>query len=576
MGQLCAKCVQLLCDLALSVKTLSSGLVQGLKECLAQIHDCPCLKRKNFETRQLYKPALQPCEEEIAQEFLQHIERGFEMSPLGNVSLEALRALAFSENPVFQKSAALYYLKISHQNLNIQLPLEHLEIYYALLKSNELEVQQISSLSLVNFLLEGNVTKEHVVQMDLIEPILELLESDDATLQCNSCACIMSLAVTDVSREAIAAAGGVVPLLALSKSYNSRVQQNAIWAIFNLTQSEWIQHILFRQGALPLLTLLLQTPDTEVQFYSCAALSNMATNLQHREAMLQIGDRFLLRMLLFLLSSSVEKVSNQACVCLRNLATSESVQTSMVALHILPHLLPLLSSNNTEIQHNCIILFRILSQHPDNQDALMCDEVLQTLGKLLLTWKTDPVIVGHTACFIKNLSLSKSIQRVVESPCIEGLLQAIHSVTFLEEESLHCVMSCLVELMKNEGATMRMLELIDEPMISSLVTLAGQVEQIEPSFQAAFVIKHIIQRHEVVSLLKFHMYKVQQYLMKYLTHQEHRFQHLGISTVCILQKDAEFSSAFSKSQLKKHLNQISQQTAETQELLSIAVKHMDT
>lgn len=33
---------------------------------------------------------------------------------------------------------------------------EHLETYYALLKSNDLEVQQISSLSLLSFLLEGN------------------------------------------------------------------------------------------------------------------------------------------------------------------------------------------------------------------------------------------------------------------------------------------------------------------------------------------------------------------------------------------------------------------------------------
>ncbi|XP_060128698.1 uncharacterized protein LOC118082073 isoform X3 [Zootoca vivipara] len=574
MGQLCTKCAQLLCDLALSVKTLSSGLVQDIQECLGQLQECPCLKRKNFKTKQLYKPALQTQEEEIAQEFLQHIERGFEMSPLGKVSLEALRTLAFSENPGLQKSAALYYLNINHQNLNIQLPREHLEIYYAFLKSSDLEVQQISSSSLLNFLLEGNVTKDHVIQMDLIEPILELLESDDVTVQCNSCACIMTLAVTDASHEAITAAGGVVPLLALSRSYDPRVQQNAVGAIFNLTQSERIQQILFRQGALPVLTLLLQSPDSEVQYYSCAALSNMATNSQHHRAMLQTGDRFLLRMLLFLLSSSVNKVSNQACVCLRNLAASESGQTSILAMQIPSHLLPLLASNKKDTQHNSIILLRILSQHPDNQDALMCDEVLQAVGKLLLIWKMDPVIVGHAACFIKNLSLSRSIQRVIESPCIEGLFQAVQSVDILEEESLYCVMSCLVDLMKHEGATVRMLELVDDSVVCSLVTLAGQVEQTEPSFHAALAIKHLLQHKEVVSLLKSHMSKVQQYLIKYLIHQENRFQHLGISTLCILQK--EFSSAFSQGQLKKHLDQVCQQTAETQELLSIAVRHMDT
>ncbi|KAJ6660073.1 hypothetical protein lerEdw1_017999 [Lerista edwardsae] len=574
MGQLCGKCVQLLCDFALSVKALASELMQDIRVCLTQIHDCPCFKRRNFATRQLYKPVLLH-EEEIAQEFLQRVERGFEMLPLGRVSLEALKTLAFSENTSLQKSAALYYLHIS-QTLDLLLPPEHLEAFYALLKSTDLEVQQISSSSLVNFLLEGNLTKEHVVQMDLLEPILELLESDDASVQCNSCACIMTLAVSDTNREAIAAARGVVPLLALSKSHYPRVQQNAVGAIFNLTQSERIQQILCQQGALPVLTLLLESPDSEVQYYSCAALSNMATNSQYHEPMLQIDDRLLLRTLLSLLSSSVDKVSNQACVCLRNLATNETIQTCMVAMHILPSLLPLLASNHAEIQHNAIVLLRMLSQHPDNQDALVCDEVLQCLGKLLLTWKTDPVIVGHAACFIRNLSLPKNIQRVIESPCVEGLLQTVHYADCLEEESLSCVTSCLAELVKHEGATVRMLELIDEPLISCLVRLADQEEKTEPAFQAAFIIRHIIQHEDMVSLLKSYMSKVQQYLMNYLVHREIRFQHLGISTLCILQKDSEFSSAFVLSPLKKYLDQVHKQTEEMQELLKIAVSHMDT
>lgn len=40
------------------------------------------------------------------------------------------------------------------------------------------------------------VDKELVVQMGLLEPILDLLESEDPTVQCNSCACIMTLAVS--------------------------------------------------------------------------------------------------------------------------------------------------------------------------------------------------------------------------------------------------------------------------------------------------------------------------------------------------------------------------------------------
>ncbi|XP_026561337.1 vacuolar protein 8-like isoform X1 [Pseudonaja textilis] len=574
MGQLCTKCVQLLYNFAVSVKTLLSGLLLDIRECLAQIADCPCLKRKNVEMRRLYQPVLHPYEEETAQEFLQHIEKGFEMSSLGKISLEALKTLAFSDHPGLQMLAALYYLHISQDSLNIHLSQEHLETYYALLKSNDLEVQQISSLSLLSFLLEGNVTKEHVIEMDLLEPILELLESDDITVQGNSCTCLMMLADSEACRNAIAAAGGTIPLLSLSKSHDIGVQQNAVQAIFNLTRSEWIQRVLVRQSALPILTHLLESSDTEVQYYSCAALSNVATDSQHHKAMLHVGDGFLLQTLLSLLSSDVDKISNQACICLRNLATNEFVLTSLVAMHIQSRLLPLLTFRNKEIQRNSVILLQILSQHSGNQDALMSDEMLQTLGELLLTWRTDPVIVGHMACLIRNLSLSKNIQKILESPCVEGLLQAIHSAHLLED-SLFYVISCLAELVKHEGATAHIVALMDEPLISHLVKLANQVEQTELSFQAAFMIKHFVRHEEIVSLLKTHMNQVQQYLMKYLIHREIRFQHLGITTLCALQKDPDFLAAFSNSELKKHLDEICQQTEIMQELLSVAIGHMD-
>ncbi|XP_010158575.1 PREDICTED: vacuolar protein 8-like, partial [Eurypyga helias] len=264
MGQLCGRCMQLLRDFVAFVQRMSANLVHRIKECLTLISNCSCLKQNSSKARQLYKPILQPHERVTAQEFLQHIETGFEMSPLGKDPLEALRTLAFSENPGLQQSAALYYLHMS-QHMNVPLPVEHLEPFYALLRSADLEVQQMSSLSLVNFLLEGNIDKELVVQMGLLEPILDLLESEDPTVQCNSCACTMTLAVSESNREAIGAAQGVTPLLALANSYDPRVQQNAVGAILNLTQSEKIQQVLCKEGALPVLALLLESPDSEVQ-----------------------------------------------------------------------------------------------------------------------------------------------------------------------------------------------------------------------------------------------------------------------------------------------------------------------
>ncbi|XP_074943825.1 uncharacterized protein LOC142054754 isoform X1 [Phalacrocorax aristotelis] len=574
MGQLCGRCMQLLRDFVAFVQRRSSDLVHSIKECLTLISKCSCLKQNSSKARQLYKPILQPHERVTAQEFLRHIERGFEISPLGKDPLEALRTLAFSENPGLQQSAALYYLHMS-QHMNVPLPVEHLEPFYALLRSADLEVQQMSSLSLVNFLLEGNIDKELVVQMGLLEPILDLLESEDPTVQCNSCACTMTLAVSESNREAIGAARGVTPLLSLANSYDPRVQQNAVGAIFNLTQSEKIQQVLCKEGALPVLALLLESPDSEVQYYSCAALSNLAANVQHHEAVLRPSNRFLLRILISLLSSSVDKVSSQACVCLRNLAISADIQAEIVAEDILPKLHSLLASGSEGVRHASIALLWVLSQHPHNQDTLACAELLQSLGMLLSAHRTDPVIVGHTACIIKNLTLSKNRQRIIESLCVEGLLQTMLS-TDIQEDSLQYVTSCLAELAKQEGATVRMVQWMDDPLTKCLVRLAGQLEHTEASFQAASIIQHMIGHEKIRLLLKRHIREIQAYLKNFLTHREIRFQQLGISTFCRLRADPEFSLAFTKSQMSKLLEQVRQQTEETQELLRAAICHEDS
>nr|XP_033792676.1 vacuolar protein 8-like isoform X2 [Geotrypetes seraphini] len=533
MDRLCDRCLQLLQDFVNFIRKVSSGLVLHIKQCLLQLSECCCFRRRKYDVRQLYRPVLEQHEKEAAQEFLRYIETGFETSPLSPESLESLRTLAFSENPDLQQSAALYYLHMS-QHLNTQLPEEYLEPYHALLQTSDLEVQQTSSLSLVNFLLEGNVNKEAVVQMGLLEPILELLESGDSIIQCNSCACIMTLAISESNREAIGSAGGVIPLMALAKSYDPRVQQNAVGALLNLTRSERIQHVLCREGALPVLTLLLQSPDSEVQHYSCAALSKIAANPEHHEAMLQIGDRFLLRMLLSLLSSSVDKVSMQSCVCLRNLATNGDTQTDLIAMNILPLLLTLLDSNNREVQQSSLALLWIFSQHPLNKGA--AEELLQNLGNLLLTQPLNPLLTCQVAQIIENLSLPENIQAIIESQCFKGLLQAFLS-TENEEESLLCVTSCIAELTKHELVQSYLVERMDIPLLKYTMGLTSQAHHPELSFQAASIIRQLALHEKMVSLLKCEMEAVQHYLLNFLKHQELRFQQLGITTLCILSED---------------------------------------
>ncbi|KAM8947862.1 uncharacterized protein RCH25_050916 [Pelodytes ibericus] len=573
MGRLCDRCSQLVQDFVRFVRSLSSRIVERIKECMVLLSECCCMRSRSSKLRPLYEPVLQNHEKQAAQEFLNHMEAGLQASPLGKETLDALKILAFSENSDLQHSAALYYLHMS-QHMNGQLPAEYLEPYQALLQSADLEVQQMSSLSLVNLLLEGNLNKELVVQVGLLEPVLELLESGDSAVQCNSCACVMTLAISESNREAIGIAGGILPLLTLAKSYDPRVQQNAVGAILNLTRSERIKSILCRKGALPVLTLLLQSADAEIQYYSCASLGNIAANSDHHKAMLEIGDGFLLRMLVSLMSSSVQKVSSQACLCLNNLASSDEVRTHLLSMDIMPLLLSLLNSSNKDVRQGSITLLCTVSHPPGSVDTQLCQEMLPHLAILMQVERANPVVLIHASCTIQNLSKAENMEMILQSQCFEELLLALLNPCN-EEEALQYVAASIAELVKYDITREELAKRKDKALIRCLVKLAGQLEHKELSFQAASIIRHLSHSEKIVSELKYHMKSVQTYLLCFLNHQEMRFQRLSLATLCLLSEDPDFSAAISHSCLKEQLEQIRQQTEETQTLLRVTIKQMD-
>ncbi|XP_033860145.3 uncharacterized protein LOC117402795 isoform X1 [Acipenser ruthenus] len=570
--QLCVFCAQLLKDFVALVRGVTSDFAQKIRDCVDAISQCSCLKRKKAAASKLYKPVLQQHERQAAQKFLQHLDTGTDKPLLDNDCLHALRTLAVSENPNLQQSAAIYYLHISQQ-LNAPLPVEFLEPYNALLQSSDMEVQRITSLSLVNLLVEENVNKELVVEMGMLEPILELLESGDPTVQCNSCACVATLTTSESNREAIASAGGVLPVLVLAKSYDPRVQQNAVGAVLNLTRSERTREVLWREGALPVLTILLESADSEVQYYSCSALSNFATNPEYHQMMLQVGDRFLLKALLSLMSSSVQKICCQSCRCLRNLSVNVNTQEALVAMGCIPQLKALLRSSSEPVSESAVTLLSALSEHPPNRGALVDEGFLKIL-KELLSYRTNPVILSHTTYTIRNLSSSQSVQAVIDSECVEGLLQTL-ACTDTTEESLLWVTTCVKELTALESLKSHIAEKLNSELVGRLIGLAGQLENTELSFHAAYIIGQLEPKDEVRQSLKPHISEVLGYLLRFLSHQEVRFQHLGILTLCRLNEDANFSSAIGLSPLVEQLQRFQQQTEETQALLRMAMHSMN-
>ncbi|XP_048387230.1 uncharacterized protein LOC125452618 isoform X4 [Stegostoma tigrinum] len=523
MDMFCDSCRQHLKNFMELIQRASENLLQKIKDFFTSIPCCCCLKRDRPESNRFYKPVLQQHEKEAAQQFLRHVEEESKM--IDNECLEALRTLAASENPSLQQSAALYYLHISEQ-----------------------------------------LNKETVVQVGLLEPILELLRSGDATVQCNSCACVATLATSVLNRNAIASEGGIKPLLGLAKSYDPRVQQNAAGAILNLTKSEKAHHLLCKEGALPVLILHLQSPDSEVQYYSCSALTNIASNPLHHPSMLRIGDGILFKMLQALMSSTVVKVCCQACYCLRNLFLNADTQDDILAMNFLPQLHELLKFPNKSVNEAALSVLSVLSENHSNTAVIVSENILKTLGKLLLIYKTSPGISNYVANIIQKLATSGTQQAIIDSGCVVVLLQVLGLLT-IHDETLLYVTACIAQLTNDEKIRTQITQESNVNVAAYLLMLSSQSGNIDLCFQAAYIISQLGQDEMFTLLLRPHIKEVVGYVLHFLKHQEIRFQHLGLLTIRNFRKDSHFAAAFSQRQLIEQLNNVSQQTAEMQELL---------
>ncbi|XP_035607722.1 uncharacterized protein LOC118368075 [Oncorhynchus keta] len=519
---ICEKCAQLLKDFVAYVKRLRSELVQKITECIKNLSRCSCLRRKRAT---------------VASDISEQHER------------QAARTL------------------LDHlDTVDYPLPVALLEPYTALLLSNDIEVQRITTLSLVHLLVNNKVSKEQVIETGMLMPLLEMLQSGDPTVQCNSCQCIASLASSDSNREAIVSAEGVIPLLVLAKSYDPQVQQNAVWALLNLTQSARTMGVLCQEGAIPVLALLLQSSNYEVQFYSCSALSNIATVPGHHPKMFGIGDRFLLKSLLTLMSSSVQKNASQACRCLQILSGNVVTQEQLMYLNCVLPLKALLCSATPPLTESAIALLSELATHQPNREGLVNEGLVQVIGQLLLCHRSSSII-NHSVVTITNLSsTSEGQQAVMDSECVTGLLKAlVSSVT--SEETVLCVTSCLHHLTSWDLLQSHLATKMTPEHVSSLVKFSAQMDNLELSYRSASIISKLKMNEHVIQLLTPQYAAISEYLLMYLKNQEVRFQQLSIVTLCNLKKDREFSVLMSDSVLEKQLKWVHAQTEQTRQLL---------
>ncbi|KAI9537664.1 hypothetical protein NQZ68_022325 [Dissostichus eleginoides] len=481
-------------------------------------------------------------------------------------SLQTLSRLSASEDIELQKTAAMFYLQLSH-HLKSPLPDALLEPVMNLLLSSDLDVQKTISLSLVNLLVKNNVCRASVVEMGMLVPILDLIRSGDSSAQSHSCACVCLLASSESNREAVMLEG-VKPLLALAKSYDPREQQVASWALLHLTHSDWSRRLLGDAGGFPVLVLLLQASDSEVQFYSCSALCNISSARELHPKLLSIGSHFLLKSLLTLASSSVQKNSMQACRCLHTLSQNDLIQEQLMDLDCLLPLQSLLKTSSAVWRESAVTLLSALTSHTPNKAVLVSEGLLEEVGQLLLHPTCSSVIITHSCRIITDLSSCSEGQQQaeMEARCLSGLLGALLSPSLTDDTLMHLT-SCLQNLMTQHPLKSELSVMITSEHVSRLVKLSGQTQNPQLSYNSAAVISRLEMTGETVQLLKPHYVTMLEYLSVFLKNKDLKFQQLGIVTISNLKTDGDFSSLLSGGEVEDQLRTVHDQTEETRRLL---------
>ncbi|XP_036438503.1 vacuolar protein 8-like [Colossoma macropomum] len=518
---LCDRCARLLDDFKSLVKAKAAIFVQKLKDVVNRISECCCSKKALASQEKLH---------------------------------ELLRRHDVKSRPSHLTTA------------QSRVPAAFLETCCTLLQSEDMEVQRTVSLSMLNLLTDSKIKEEHVIEMGVLEPLVDLLQSGDRTVQCNSSACIALLASSDSNREAIVSSDAVLPLLVLARAFDPKVQQNAVRALHNLTKSEKAMCVLCEEGVIPVLALLLQSADSDVQFYSCSALSNIAAAPKHHSKLLQIGDRFLLKSLVSLMGSSVLKNSTQACGCLRSLIGNGEAQRQLVGLDWVYPLLTLLKAPELSSSEAAVMLLSELSAHPLNKESLVNQGVVPILGELLLMYLPNSTLVTHCAITLTHLwDIVASQETVLETECLTGLLLAL-GFDWNENDNVLSILACLHSLASFDSLRSRLIEKMTASHVGRLVSISSESENSDLSFAAGSVISKLDMNDK---LLKPHHRAIVGYLMRFLRNQEVRFQQLAIASVYNLKKGGGLDGMTCGLELERELNRVQQQTEHTRQLLQM-------
>jgi vacuolar protein 8 len=349
--------------------------------------------------------------------------------------IQSLMSLTLSDNVEMQKNAAVGFLRMS-KNSHQPVMSVVLEAMTNLLLSSDDEVLRISSLAMGNFAIYGPaVNKSSIIHSGCLRPLIFLLKSQNLDIQCNSCACLTTLASSDANRLDIVHQGAVRSLINLARQSDTKAQVGASGALLNLSHSGKCRMQLVEYGVIPVLIDLLKSPEESVQFYTAAALSNIVVEVHHRRLVMEHQGGIVIERLVYLMRSTNQRVQSQSCLAFRNIASEDRYQVQLVKSGGLAPLLILIKSDSLEVSVAAVAALRNLSIHSSNAGTIVDAGFLPELGTLLDSHHC-PDLQYHVAGTLRNLAAEDRVNSILESGCLSHLAGVLRDSSVVTERVL--------------------------------------------------------------------------------------------------------------------------------------------
>ncbi|XP_050233845.1 U-box domain-containing protein 11 [Mercurialis annua] len=223
-------------------------------------------------------------------------------------------------------------------------------------KAAVLEIRSLSKRSTDNRIL--------IAEAGAIPMMVNLLTSEDVSIQENSVTAILNLSIYENNKGLIMLAGAIPSIVQILRAGSVEARENAAATLFSLSLGDENKIIIGASGAIPALVELLENGSPRGKKDAATALFNLCIYQGNKGRAVRAG---IIPALLKMLTDSRNSMADEALTILSVLASNQDAKAVIVKASTIPILIDLLRTGQPRSKENAAaILLSLCKRDPEN------------------------------------------------------------------------------------------------------------------------------------------------------------------------------------------------------------------